>query len=36
MDVEEEITGIHWLKNQGKYMKMFTSNSKSIKFWKIY
>ncbi|XP_031505718.1 uncharacterized protein LOC116268003 [Nymphaea colorata] len=36
MDVEEEITGIHWLRNQGKYMKMFTSNSKSIKFWKIF
>lgn len=36
MDVEEEITGVHWLRTQGKYMKMLTSNSKSIKFWKIH
>lgn len=36
MDIEEEITGINWLRPQGKYMKMLTCNSKSIKLWKIY
>jgi len=36
MDVEEEIAGIDWLKHQGKYMKMLTTNSRNIKLWKIF
>jgi serine/threonine-protein phosphatase 2A regulatory subunit B len=36
MDIEEEITGITWMRPQGKYMKMATCNNKSIKLWKIY
>lgn len=36
MDVEEEITGINWMRSQGKYLKMLTTNSKNIKLWKIY
>ena len=27
---------INWLKPQGKYLKMATTNAKSIKIWKIY
>lgn len=36
MEVEEEIIEIDWLKNQGKYLKMITTNSRSIKIWKIF
>jgi hypothetical protein len=25
-----------WLNQQGKYLKMITTNSRSIKLWKIY
>lgn len=38
MDVEEEIigSGINWMKNQGRYHKLITSNSRTIKLWKIF
>ena len=36
MEVEESITGISWLPSQGKYMKLLTSNSKTIKTWKLF
>jgi hypothetical protein len=36
MDIEESITGISWLPSQGKYMKLLTANSKTIKTWKIF
>ena len=36
MEVEEGITGISWLPSQGKYMKLLTSNSKTIKVWKVF
>jgi hypothetical protein len=36
MDIEEEIKDIHWLSTQGNYMKMVTTNDRTIKLWKIY
>jgi serine/threonine-protein phosphatase 2A regulatory subunit B len=36
IDVEEEITGIEWMRHQGRYMKMLTTNSRNIKLWKIF
>ena len=36
MEVEEAITGISWLPQQGKYLKMLTTNSRTIKTWKIF
>jgi hypothetical protein len=27
---------IRWLRAQGKYLKMATTNARSIKLWKIY
>ena len=35
MYVDEKITGINWLKNQGKNMYVLTTNSKTIKLWKL-
>ena len=35
-EIEEEITGIQWLRTQGRYLKMATTNSKNIKIWKIF
>lgn len=36
MEVEEAITAITWQPPQGKYLKLLTTNSRSIKSWKIY
>lgn len=36
MDIEEEIKDIAWLAPQGNYMKMITTNDRSIKLWKIF
>ena len=36
MEVDEAITNMAWLRNQGKYMKMLTTNSRTIKCWKIF
>ena len=36
MEIEEEITGIEWLRPQGRYLKMVTTNNKNIKLWKIF
>lgn len=36
MDIEEEIKDIHWLSPQGPYMKMITTNDRSVKLWKIF
>lgn len=36
MDVEEEIRGMTWLSPQGSYMKMVTTNDRTIKLWKIF
>lgn len=35
MYIEEKITAINWLKNQGKNMYVLTTNSKNIKLWKL-
>lgn len=35
VDIEEKITAINWLKNQGRNMYVLTTNSKSIKLWKL-
>jgi hypothetical protein len=36
VDVDEEIVDMAWLKQQGKYMKLITTNARTIKLWKIY
>lgn len=36
MDIEEEIKDIVWLSSQGNYMKMVTTNDRTIKLWKIF
>lgn len=36
MEVEEEIVGMQWMKPQGKYLKVATTNSRSIKIWKMF
>ena len=36
MDIDETINMISWMKPQGKYRKILTTNSKTIKLWKIY
>ena len=36
LDIEEEILNIRWLKSQGKYLKMATTNSRGIKIWKMF
>jgi len=36
MEVEESIVDIQWLKGQGKYEKVMTTNAKTIKVWKIF
>ena len=36
MDVDETITDICWMKPQGKYRKIITTNSKAIKVWKFF
>ncbi len=36
MEVEEEIISINWLKPQGNYLKLITSNERSIKLWKMF
>lgn len=28
--------GINWLRNQGKYLKLVTTNTRNIKLWKVY
>lgn len=35
-DVDEEIVDMAWLRQQGKYMKLITTNARTIKLWKIY
>lgn len=35
-NINEEITHINWLRPQEKYLKLLTSNSNTIKLWKIY
>ena len=34
--MSESIKMIKWLRSQGKYHKMLTSNSHRIKLWKMY
>lgn len=36
MEVDEEISCIHWLKPQGKYLKLATTNSRNVKIWKCF
>ena len=36
MDIEEEVREIAWLGHQGAYMKMLTTNDRTIKLWKIF
>lgn len=36
MEVDESIVDIQWLRNQGKYEKVITSNARTIKSWKIF
>jgi serine/threonine-protein phosphatase 2A regulatory subunit B len=36
MEVGEDIVDIHWLQAQGKYQKLITSNSRSMKIWKMF
>jgi hypothetical protein len=36
MDIEEEVTDIVWMPQQGNYMKMLTTNDRTVKLWKIY
>ena len=36
MEVEEEIVELRWLRPQGKYLKMITTNCRSIKLWKMF
>ena len=36
MPMEEQINHICWFSSEGKYHKMLTSNSNSIKLWKLY
>lgn len=36
MEIEETITGISWMPQQGKYLKMLTTNPRTIKVWKIF
>ena len=36
MEIDENITGIDWLAQQGRYLKIATTNSRSIKLWKIF
>jgi hypothetical protein len=36
MEVGEDITGMHWLKPQGKYLKLVTTNSRNMKMWKLF
>lgn len=36
MEVEESIVGMEWLRGQGKYEKIITTNARSIKIWKIF
>jgi serine/threonine-protein phosphatase 2A regulatory subunit B len=35
-EVGEDITGMHWLKPQGKYLKLVTTNARNMKMWKLY
>lgn len=32
----DEVKKVNWLREQGKYLKMITSNEKNIKIWKIF
>lgn len=34
--MDEEVTGISWMRSQGTYNKMLTMNNKVVKMWKIY
>lgn len=36
MEIDEEIVAMQWMKPQGKYLKMATTNSRSIKLWKMF
>ena len=36
MEVEETINGLAWLQPQGKYLKIVSTNSRSIKLWKVF
>lgn len=36
MEIDEEIVAMQWMKPQGKYLKMVTTNSRSIKIWKMF
>ena len=36
MEIEEEIIGIKWMQNQGKYLKLLTSNTRTVKVWKMF
>ena len=35
-EVDEEITAIKWLQPQGRYHKLATTNSRTIKIWKMF
>ena len=35
-EILEEIVDICWLNPQGKYLKLITTNSKSIRIWKCF
>lgn len=36
LQIGEEVNHINWLTPQGKYMKVLTANSNTIKLWKIF
>ena len=36
IDVDEEIVGISWLPPQGKYLKLVSTNTHTIKLWKLF
>lgn len=35
-DIDEEIISFSWMRSQGNYHKMLTTNTKYVKLWKIY
>lgn len=36
MDIEEEVREISWLAPQGAYLKLLTTNDRTIKLWKVF
>lgn len=36
VSIGEEINHINWLRPQSKYLKLLTSNSNTIKLWKLF